>query len=73
MSHAGIVLSQEPRRRAKVEFGTQGVCVSLKAPWLPFSKHLFPVASCPPSGWGWELVFPLCNRWSLCWVGGGGL
>jgi hypothetical protein len=29
MSHAGIVLSQEPRQRAKVEFGTQGVCVCI--------------------------------------------
>lgn len=28
MSHAGIVLSQEPGQRAKAEFGTQGVCVS---------------------------------------------
>lgn len=71
MSQAGIVLSQEPGLRAEAEFGTQGV--SMKAPWTPFSKHLFPAASCPCSGWGLELVFPPCNRWSLCWGGGGGL
>lgn len=69
MSQAGIMLSQKPGLRAQAE--TQGG--TREAPWVHFSKHLFPEASWPCSGWGWELVFPPCNRWSLPWGGGSGL
>lgn len=45
MSQAGIMLSWKPGLRAQAESGTQGV--TLKAGWMPFSKHLFSHSTLP--------------------------